>query len=146
MVTEGNHEIEKLPVIHPQSFTSYNSRWHMPFEESGSVSNLYYSFDVAGVHVVMLGSYTEFEVGSPQYEWASADLARVDRGKTPWTLVLIHAPWYNSNTAHQGEDESVGMKKAMEGLLYGARVDVVFSGHVHAYERFVSTLFFLLLF
>lgn len=30
------------------------------------------------------------------------------------------------------------MKAAMEGLLYSARVDIVFSGHVHAYERFVS--------
>ena len=52
--------------------------------------------------------------------------------------MLLHAPWYNSNTAHQGEAESVDMKKFMEGLLYQARVDVVFAGHVHAYERFVS--------
>ncbi|KAJ4970021.1 hypothetical protein NE237_003120 [Protea cynaroides] len=28
------------------------------------------------------------------------------------------------------------MRKAMEGLLYQARVDIVFAGHVHAYERF----------
>ncbi|KAF5197484.1 Purple acid phosphatase, partial [Thalictrum thalictroides] len=30
------------------------------------------------------------------------------------------------------------MKKAIEDLLYGARVDVVFAGHVHAYERFTN--------
>ncbi|KAF5185777.1 Purple acid phosphatase, partial [Thalictrum thalictroides] len=68
--------------------------------------------------------------------WLQADLAKIDRNRTPWIVVLIHVPWYNSNTAHQGEDESEGMKKAMEDLLYGARVDVVFAGHVHAYERF----------
>ncbi|KAF9626250.1 hypothetical protein IFM89_031642, partial [Coptis chinensis] len=34
--------------------------------------------------------------------------------------------------------KSDGMKKSMEGLLYGARVDVVFAGHVHAYERFLA--------
>jgi hypothetical protein len=28
------------------------------------------------------------------------------------------------------------MRDAMEALLYGARVDAVFAGHVHAYERF----------
>ncbi|CAM8949976.1 unnamed protein product [Rhodiola kirilowii] len=28
------------------------------------------------------------------------------------------------------------MRKAMESILYKARVDIVFSGHVHAYERF----------
>ncbi|KAJ6327698.1 hypothetical protein OIU78_014539 [Salix suchowensis] len=32
------------------------------------------------------------------------------------------------------------MRKAMEELLYKARVDAVFAGHVHAYERFVSPL------
>ncbi|GMP84522.1 hypothetical protein CsSME_00038019 [Camellia sinensis var. sinensis] len=140
MVTQGNHEIEKIPVIHSQSFTSYNARWHMPFEQSGSNSNLYYSFEVAGVHVIMLGSYTDFGPSSAQYSWLQSDLRKVDRTKTPWLVVLLHAPWYNSNTAHQGEVESVNMKAAMEGLLYGARVDVIFSGHVHAYERFVRFL------
>lgn len=135
MVTEGNHEIENLPN-YPDGFTAYNARWLMPYEESGSTSNLYYSFEVAGTHIVMLGSYTEFDVGSAQYKWLEADLARVDRKKTPWILVLLHAPWYNTNTAHQGEGE--GMRQAMEELLYKARVDVVFAGHVHAYERFVS--------
>ncbi|GMY25183.1 probable purple acid phosphatase 20 isoform X2 [Fagus crenata] len=136
MVTQGNHEVERIPLIHKESFTAYNSRWHMPFEESGSDSNLYYSFNVAGVHVIMLGSYTDFDSNSPQYQWLQADLGKIDRSKTPWIYVLIHAPWYNSNTAHQGEKESVDMKAAMEELLYKARVDVVFAGHVHAYERF----------
>ncbi|WCJ34328.1 purple acid phosphatase 22 [Euphorbia peplus] len=137
MVTQGNHEVEKIPIIHRKPFTAYNSRWIMPYQESGSTSNLYYSFNVAsGVHVVMLGSYTAFDQNSEQFKWLEADLKGVDRGKTPWIFVLIHAPWYNSNTAHQGEHESVGMKESMETLLYESRVDLVFAGHVHAYERF----------
>ncbi|KAJ0613122.1 putative Acid phosphatase [Helianthus annuus] len=88
--------------------------------------------------VIMLGSYTDFQPGSNQYRWLVSDLKKVDRNKTPWLVVLIHAPWYNSNYAHQGEIQSVGMMDAMEGLLYKARVDVVLAGHVHAYERFVS--------
>ncbi|XP_031270846.1 probable purple acid phosphatase 20 [Pistacia vera] len=136
MVTQGNHEIERIPLFHNTPFTSYNSRWRMPFEESGSTSNLYYSFNTAGVHVVMLGSYTDFEPNSEQYKWLEQDLKNIDRKITPWIVVVIHAPWYNSNTAHQGENESVEMKKAMEELLYEARVDIVFAGHVHAYERF----------
>lgn len=134
MVTQGNHEVEAFPIIHAHPFVAYNSRWVMPFEESGSDSNLYYSFEVAGVHVVMLGSYTDFDVGSAQYNWLEADLCKVDRKKTPWLVALLHVPWYNSNTAHQGEGES--MRKAMEHLLYNARVDIVYAGHVHSYERF----------
>ncbi|KAF6162906.1 hypothetical protein GIB67_021055 [Kingdonia uniflora] len=68
MVTEGNHEKENIPFF-KDGFASYNSRWKMPFEESGSSSNLYYSFEVAGVHVVMLGSYTDHDEISDQFSW-----------------------------------------------------------------------------
>ncbi|KZV16493.1 purple acid phosphatase 18-like [Dorcoceras hygrometricum] len=132
MVTQGNHEKENVPLI-IDSFRSYNSRWKMPYEESGSSSNLYYSFDVAGVHVIMLGSYTDYDQYSDQYSWLKSDLSMVDRERTPWLLALFHAPWYNSNEAHQGEGDD--MMAAMEPLLHAASVDVIFAGHVHAYER-----------
>ncbi|GER29077.1 purple acid phosphatase [Striga asiatica] len=137
MVTQGNHEIETIPVIHEKKFTAYNSRWVMPYAESGSTSNLYYSFETSGAHVIMLGSYADFESDSDQYGWLESDLKKVDRSRTPWLVVVMHAPWYNTNTAHQQEYECSGMKASMEDLLYRARVDVVFAGHVHAYERFV---------
>ncbi|RCV36504.1 hypothetical protein SETIT_7G324000v2 [Setaria italica] len=131
MMTEGNHEIEKLPF-------AYNARWRMPYDAGASPSgdNLYYSFDVAGgaVHVIMLGSYTDYAAGSAQHQWLRRDLAAIDRGRTAFVVALVHAPWYNSNRAHQGEGDA--MRGAMEELLYGARVDAVFAGHVHAYERF----------
>lgn len=138
MVTQGNHEVEKIPIAQRHPFRAYNARWPMPHEESGSASNLYYSFDSSGVHFIMLGSYTDFGPGSEQFRWLQADLGRIDRTKTPWVAVVVHAPWYNTNKAHRGESEADDMKKAMEDLVYGARVDVVFAGHVHAYERFVS--------
>ncbi|WVZ88366.1 hypothetical protein U9M48_034896 [Paspalum notatum var. saurae] len=146
MVTEGNHEVEKLPLLEPTPFKAYNARWRMPYDVSGagagaavpppSGDNLYYSFDVAGgaVHVVMLGSYTDYGAGSAQLAWLQRDLAAVDRGRAAFVVALVHAPWYNSNEAHQGEGDA--MRAAMEELLYGARVDAVFAGHVHAYERF----------
>ncbi|TKY53080.1 Purple acid phosphatase 22 [Spatholobus suberectus] len=134
MVTEGNHEIESFPIIHPHSFEAYNARWPMPYKESGSTSNLYYSFEVTSTHVIMLGSYIDFDAHSHQYKWLQSDLARIDRNRTPWVIALLHAPWYNTNEAHQGEGED--MRQAMEELLYEAHVDLVFAGHVHAYERF----------
>ncbi|KAJ9542653.1 hypothetical protein OSB04_029159 [Centaurea solstitialis] len=134
MVTQGNHEQEMIPIIYPKGFKAYNARWPMPHEESGSDSNLYYSFDMVETHIIMLGSYADFKTGSDQYKWLANDLAKIDRSRTPWVLVLLHAPWYNSNTAHQGEGES--MRLAMEEMLYNSSVDMIFAGHVHAYERF----------
>nr|CAB3491475.1 unnamed protein product [Digitaria exilis] len=137
MVTEGNHERETLREQNqtnapPRRFVAYDARWRMPFEQSGSRSNLYYSFGAA--HVVMLGSYAESGEGSEQHAWLGRDLAAVDRRRTPWVVVLMHVPWYNANLAHQGEAEA--MRQDMESLLYEARVDVVFASHVHTYERF----------
>lgn len=132
MVTEGNHEKESIPLL-KAGFQAYNARWKMPFEESGSSSNLYYSFEVGGVHVIMLGSYTDYDEYSDQYSWLKADLSKVDRKRTPWLLVLFHVPWYNSNWAHRGEGHE--MMVAMEPLLYAANADIVLAGHVHAYER-----------
>ena len=110
----------------------------MPHEQSDSSSNLYYSFDAAGgaVHVLMLGSYAHFNKGSEQRAWLKRDLAGVDRHRTPWLVAVLHAPWYNTNKDHKHDGED--MRKSMESLLYNAHVDIVFSGHVHAYERFVS--------
>ncbi|KAL9268632.1 Purple acid phosphatase 18-like protein [Drosera capensis] len=132
MVVEGNHESESIPFF-KDGFQSYNARWKMPYEESGSNSNLYYSFEVAGVHVLMLGSFAEYDEHSDQYSWLKADLAAVDRSRTPWLLALFHVPWYNSNGAHQGEGDV--MMAVIEPLLYAAGVDIVLAGHVHAYER-----------
>lgn len=136
MVSQGNHEVEMFPIISPEGFKAYNARWQMPYRESDSTSNLYYSFEAGGSHVVMLGSYADYDRSSEQFSWLRADLAGVDRERTPWVFVLVHVPWYNTNLAHQGEGDA--MREAMEDLIYEARVDVVFSGHVHAYERFVS--------
>lgn len=132
MVVEGNHEIENVWGLEPE-FKAYNARWRMPHNESKSPSNLFYSFEVGGVHWLMLGSYADFGPDSDQYRWLQEDLASVDRARTPWLIAVLHAPWYNSNTAHQREGDA--MMAAIEPLLYGARVDLLFAGHVHAYER-----------
>lgn len=64
-----------------------------------------------------------------------ADLAKVDRGRTPWLIAVLHAPWYNSNSKHQGDGDE--MMKSMEFILREAKVDLLIAGHVHAYERTV---------
>jgi len=51
------------------------------------------SYEVAGAHVVMLGSYAPYLEDSAQYAWLRRDLASVDRGRTPWLIAAMHAPW-----------------------------------------------------
>ncbi|CAL4928389.1 unnamed protein product [Urochloa decumbens] len=131
MVVEGNHEIEEQ--IHSRTFASYSSRLAFPSEESGSLSPFYYSSDVGGIHLVMLAAYADYNKSGEQYRWLERDLAKVDRSVTPWLIAGWHAPWYTTYKAHYREAEC--MRVEMEELLYTAGVDVVFTGHVHAYER-----------
>lgn len=71
--------------------------------------------------------------------WLQEELKRVDREKTPWLIVLMHVPIYNSNEAHYMEGES--MRAVYESWFVHYKVDVVFAGHVHAYERSVWFLY-----
>jgi len=96
---------------------------------------MYYSYEAGPAHVISISSFYPggFGSSSPLTTWLTADLAKVDRSQTPWLLVALHAPWYNTNSAHQGDGEA--MRAALEPMLISAKVDVVFTGHVHAYER-----------
>nr|XP_011462666.1 PREDICTED: purple acid phosphatase 15-like [Fragaria vesca subsp. vesca] len=131
MVVEGDHEIEKQAGN--QMFAAYNSRFAFPSEESGSSSSLFYSFNAGGIHFVMLGAYTSYDKSGDQYNWLELDLANVDRNVTPWLVAAWHPPWYSTYTAHYREAEC--MRIELEDILYKYGVDIVFNGHVHAYER-----------
>ncbi|GFY99382.1 purple acid phosphatase 15 [Actinidia rufa] len=131
MVVEGNHEIEEQ--VQNQTFVAYSSRFAFPSKESGSLSTFYYSFNSGGIHFIMLGAYIAYNKTADQYKWLERNLANVDRSITPWLVAAWHPPWYSSYQAHYREAEC--MRVAMEELLYSYGVDIVFTGHVHAYER-----------
>jgi len=134
MVSPGNHE-EEVDKEH-NFFQAFQARFFMPSESSNSTGgNLWYSFNVGPAHIVTLCSYSDWTPGSPQYEWLVADLQARDSSVTPWLIVVLHAPWYNSNTAHHDETEEYKMREHMEPILHKAGVDMVFAGHVHSYER-----------
>ncbi|URD86194.1 Purple acid phosphatase [Musa troglodytarum] len=131
MVVEGNHEIEQQ--AENKTFVSYSSRFAFPSKESESFSTFYYSFNAGGIHFIMLGAYISYNKSGEQYRWLERDLEMVDRTVTPWLIATWHPPWYSTYKAHYREAEC--MRVEMEELLYCYGVDIVFNGHVHAYER-----------
>ncbi|KAK8948481.1 Purple acid phosphatase 15 [Platanthera zijinensis] len=131
MVVEGNHEKEEQ--ANGRTFEAYSSRFAFPGEESGSHSTFYYSFKAGGIHFIMLGAYVSYNKSGDQYKWLQRDLATVDRTVTPWLIATWHAPWYSTYKSHYREVEC--MRVEMEELLYSNGVDIVLTGHVHAYER-----------
>eukprot|EP00775_Hariotina_reticulata_P003005 gene3005-3286_t len=125
------------PVLpQPSAPASANSSGSAP---PGAYTNLYHKAEVPGVAtIIFISSYSPYDVygftqNSEQNQWLKKALEAVDRTATPWLLLVWHAPWYNSYQKHFMENEC--FRQAVELLLKLHSVDLVFTGHVHAYER-----------
>jgi predicted phosphodiesterase len=87
-----------------------------------------YTFDQGGVRFVALNSN---HPGDPeQIKWLDGVFA--DAGEK-WRICFFHHPLYSSGR-HASESAEV-IRPALEAALVRNRVDVVFSGHEHLYER-----------
>lgn len=164
MVCPGNHEIEFNGTDYMNLFTAFEARYRMPYvkpSEFGDViieseinpktgqpyctpsifqseynfGNSFYSFDTGLAHIIFLNSYTKTTDTSQQFIWLENDLLSVDRTFKPWLIVVMHCPWYSSNINHYADKQTVEMRTNMEYLFNKYRVNIVFNGHVHDYER-----------
>jgi hypothetical protein len=155
MIGPGNHEANcdnggeggfTTSVCQPGqlNFTGLINHFRMPSEESGGVSNFWYSFDNGMVHYIALDSETDLGNGlvgpseplsgpfgtfNEQVNWLAADLAAVNRTLTPWVVVGNHRPWYSSGSV------CTQCQTAFETLYNQFNVDLVINGHFHVYER-----------
>uniref|UniRef100_A0A5B6ZX04 Purple acid phosphatase n=1 Tax=Davidia involucrata TaxID=16924 RepID=A0A5B6ZX04_DAVIN len=132
--TAGNHEIDFAPEIgETKPFKPYTHRYHVPYKASNSTAPFWYSIKRASAYIIVLSSYSAYGKYTPQYKWLEDELPKVNRSETPWLIVLMHSPWYNSYNYHYMEGET--MRVMYEPWFVQYKVDVVFAGHVHAYER-----------
>jgi len=133
----GNHEdfFQFVPYLNRFSI--------MPFEESNATSPMYYSFNYGLVHVVGInteaypGLIADISVGTAQHKWIDEDLTRANqnRDQVPYIIVMMHRPLYCTNTLHDCNGDAALLRDYLEDLFYKNKVDVVITGHVHAYER-----------
>ncbi|MBP2145734.1 putative phosphodiesterase [Methanofollis sp. W23] len=92
----------------------------------------WYSFDCGRAHVAVLDS-NDWAKGRLDEEtvWLEDDLAGAEE---QWTFAAFHHPVFSSNERHRGGDRT--LREAWTPLFERYGVAGVFSGHVHAYERY----------
>ena len=127
----GNHEADiaglstdEASAVNPAEQAFFKQRFPVP---SG---RFYHSFDVGGVHVVALDTFSELTVPEAQIAWLREDLAGAR--DADWIVAYLHEPPYSSNAAH---GSSIPAYDAYAAILEEAGVDLVLAAHDHAYER-----------
>ncbi|KAI8473040.1 MAG: Metallo-dependent phosphatase-like protein [Monoraphidium minutum] len=155
----GNHELEfEPPTIGGSVFSAYNARYPMPQSTNPlkqtaplktvdnstvlkpkETTNMYHAYSLPGVaRLIFITSYIpsdHYGSETAQYKWLEKELKKVNRKKTPWVVLNMHAPWYSSWAGSFKDTEC--MRLQYEPLLKEYGVDLVFNGHTHSYERFL---------
>jgi 3',5'-cyclic AMP phosphodiesterase CpdA len=167
MVAPGNHDVSchvtgDLGCPQQQrNFTAFRRRFVMPSRASGavdeagrSVENMWYSFEVAGIHFVSVSTESDYHKAptSPdtfvgggkgggfgdQLGWLKRDLDKARASKTVRFIVVYgHRPWYASSTSDWPLLTPTHAQAAFEPLFREFRVDLYVCGHKHYYERTV---------
>jgi len=105
--------------------------------EAGGVASgteAYYSFDYANIHFIELESFeTDRSPAGPMLTWLQRDLAA---NTQPWVIVYFHHPPYSKGSHDSdAEIELTEMRQNAVPIFENFGVDLVLSGHSHAYER-----------
>ena len=86
----------------------------------------YFSFDYGDSHIVVLNTEISYSSGSPQWNFAAADLAT---STAAWKVVAFHKPAYSTSRS------DAGMQAMTAQIFEPNGVDLVLTGHDHYYQH-----------
>ena len=129
----GRHKARIRPIVGNEYQQPGAAPYYAYFgAAAGNPSQGWYSFDLAGWHLVALNSACNkiggCDAGSAQGQWLEADLAANSK---PCTLAYYHDPRFSSGQLGV-DDSTLGLWQ----ILHAHGVDVLLHGDDHAYERF----------
>jgi predicted phosphodiesterase len=89
-----------------------------------------YSFDYGNAHWTVIDADTYVDWTDKQLiDWVATDLA-ISKEAT-WHFVMFHHPGFNSSIDHYEQQQM----RLLAPIFEKGKVDVVFNGHVHNYQR-----------
>jgi acid phosphatase type 7 len=106
-----------------------------PYPLPYDYGNAFYAYTYGPVRHVMINAYTDMSPRSTQYKWLVKEFKAIDRRHTPWVIVVIHVPLYSTWSLHRHDLQIVAAKEHLEPLFVEYGVNIVISGHIHAYLR-----------
>jgi hypothetical protein len=129
MTASGNHDEMAINYIEEMAIPQ-----NMNDEESAAQGGKeWYSFNYGNVHIAVLNDTTANAdaISGAEATWLDADLSAVDSSKTPWQFVFHHQPEWTCG----GHQNDTAVSGAWGPIYEKHHVDIVFTGHVHNYQR-----------
>ncbi|TAL06175.1 MAG: metallophosphoesterase family protein [Verrucomicrobia bacterium] len=134
--TLGNHETDQSSAFIDTYAQFLNFTLPTAGEAGGVASGTehYYSFDCGPAHFVCLDSMTaDRATNAAMATWLRADLAA---NTNRWVIAYWHHPPYSKGSHDSDFDGQLAeMRQNFLPILEAGGVDLVLSGHSHAYER-----------
>ncbi len=121
MACVGNYEVEAEGIFF---------RKYFPYSMFGP-DRFYYSFNNGPVHFTVVDQYTDYSVGSEQYNWIKNDLETTTR---KWKMILFHEPGWSAGGSH---GNNADVQNILQPLAVENEVQFFFGGHNHYYSRAV---------
>ncbi len=136
----GNHETNDDSTV-----SNYRALFTLPDvgPPNPDDAERWYSFNYGRCHFICLDTESDFSFGSDQYRWLCdskiGDLVQAWRKKVSYgtvdrIFVWLHRPPYSSGP-HRGEQQAADIRTHLVPKFEDYKVDMVFSGHEHLYER-----------
>ena len=110
------------------------------FLEYHNLTNNYYSFDYENIHILAISTEMREDMSKDeiQMDFIKNDLEIAAKNSdTDWIIVFMHHPMYSSRDS----GSYLSLRNELQPIFDNFQVDLVLSGHKHAYERTNSLMF-----
>jgi len=134
-VAIGNHEYSGIGCGNPQPW----------FERFESIPNdghkgYYYAFTYGDARFIMLNSQesigcNDVVPGTAQFDWLLKELDSEEFKKADFHFIFMHKPPYSQTWSGGYYDGEPSLREYLVPLLEKYKIDIIFSGHTHTYER-----------
>jgi predicted phosphodiesterase len=122
-----------VPVLGNHDYGGAGPPWFFYFFDR-PLNEGWFAMTYGNVRVIGLDTNVAYSVGSRQYDWLVQELQSAAYRAATWRIVIFHHPPFTCTVVHS---DDVRVQGQLVPLFARYGVDVVFSGHSHAYERYL---------